>query len=89
MAKDNKAATTDDLLTQAVITNRLLAAQLRDKTSQKEMVRLLMTTGASDREIADVLNTTAATVGVARRRIQKEIKGNDKKDAQGSEPGTA
>lgn len=69
MAK-RTSATMDDLLTQATITNRLLAAQLRQQMNQQELVGLLMSTGATDREIADVLDTTPATVAVAKGRLR-------------------
>lgn len=69
----------DDLLTQAKVTNRLLAAQLRDRMTQKELVELLMTTGASDREIADVLDTTPATVAVTKQRLRAAAKGSSKR----------
>ena len=70
MAK-NFTASIDDLLIQAKVTNRLLAAQLRDRMSQKELIKLLMTTGATDKEIADVLNTTPGTVSVTKQRLKK------------------
>ena len=67
-----KKADLDDLLTQARITNRLLAAGLKSTLTQKEIVALLASTGASAAEIADVLNTTAGTVSVALHRIKKQ-----------------
>lgn len=63
-----------DLLVQARITNRLLAAQLKATLGQQEMVRLLATTGASTAEIADVLNTTSATVSSTLQRLKKREK---------------
>ena len=68
-----------ELLTQARITNRLLAAQLRETMSQQDLVRLLMGTGASNQDIADVLNTTPATVATTVQRLRRkaEGKGND------------
>jgi DNA-directed RNA polymerase specialized sigma24 family protein len=60
-----------DLLTQQKITNRLLAAQLRGTMKQNELIALLSTTGASAQEIADVVNTTAATVQVTIHRLKK------------------
>jgi DNA-binding CsgD family transcriptional regulator len=66
-----------DLLIQARIANRLLAAQLKPTLGQQEMVRLLHTTGASNAEIADVLNTTPATVATTLQRLKK----GDKKGA--------
>jgi DNA-binding CsgD family transcriptional regulator len=62
------------LLVQARITNRLLAAQLKASLGQQEMVRLLSTTGASNGEIADVLNTTAATVATTLQRLKRREK---------------
>lgn len=62
----------EHLYTQQKITNKLLAAQLRDKMKQVELIGLLVTTGASDAEIADVLNTTAMTVSVTKSRIKKQ-----------------
>lgn len=61
-----------ELLTQARITNRLLAAQLRETVSQQDLVRLLLGTGASNQDIADVLNTTAATVATTVQRLRKK-----------------
>jgi DNA-binding CsgD family transcriptional regulator len=68
-----------ELLTQARITNRLLAAQLRETMSQQDLVRLLIGTGASNQDIADVLNTTPATVATTVQRLRRkaEGKGND------------
>jgi DNA-binding CsgD family transcriptional regulator len=73
----------DDLVTQARITNRLLAAQLKTQMSQKELVKLLSSTGATDKEIADVLDTTAGTVSVTKQRLKtaeksKKFAGNTK-----------
>ncbi len=59
MAKGGEA-TLDDLLKQAKTTNRLLAAQLKSQMSQMDLVKLLTTSGLTAREIADVLDTTAA-----------------------------
>lgn len=64
-----------ELLTQARISNRLLAAQLREKMSQQDLVRLLLGTGASNQDIADVLNTTAATIATTVQRLRKRTKG--------------
>lgn len=63
-----------DLHTQMKITNRLLAAQLRERLQQKDLVALLVTTGATDQEIADVLDTSAATVSVTKGRLKKKSK---------------
>jgi len=70
MAKSS--ATMDDLLKQAKTTNRLLAAQLKTQMSQMQLVKLLATTGLSAREIADVLDTTAATVAVTLQRLRQK-----------------
>lgn len=64
-----------ELLIQARITNRLLAAQLRGTMSQQDLVRLLLGTGASNQEIADVLNTTAATIATTVQRLRKRAQG--------------
>lgn len=66
------SATMDDLLKQAKTTNRLLAAQLKSQMSQMELVKLLATTGLTLREIADVLNTSAATVAVTLQRLRNK-----------------
>jgi DNA-binding CsgD family transcriptional regulator len=71
MARDT-AIGFSELHTQMKITNKLLAAQLREQMQQKDLVRLLMTTGASDQELADVLGTTAATVSATKQRLKKE-----------------
>ncbi len=60
-----------ELLTQLKITNRLLAAPLKTTMGQKDLVKLLGSTGASNQEIADVLDTTAATVANTRLRLKK------------------
>jgi DNA-binding CsgD family transcriptional regulator len=75
MARINPA-TLDDLLKQAKTTNRLLAAQLRAQMSQQELVGLLMTAGLSNQELAEVLDTTPATVAVALQRLKKKAAGN-------------
>jgi DNA-directed RNA polymerase specialized sigma24 family protein len=61
-----------ELLMQAKISNRLLAAQLRAAMGQQDMVRLLSSTGATHQEIADVLDTTAATVATTLQRLKKK-----------------
>lgn len=65
-------ATTDDLLIQLKILNRLVAAQLKPTMKQNELVALLASTGASNQEIADVLDTTAAVVQVTLHRRRKK-----------------
>ena len=69
-----------ELITQSRITNRLLAAQLRETMSQQDLVRLLLGTGASNQDIADVLNTTAATVATTVQRLKKKTQGKAKED---------
>jgi DNA-binding NarL/FixJ family response regulator len=71
MAKDKADVGFSDLHTQLRIMSRLLAAQLRATTGQQEMVRLLMSTGATNAEIADVLDTTPATVATTIQRLRK------------------
>jgi DNA-binding CsgD family transcriptional regulator len=61
-----------DLHTQLKITNRLLVAQLKNTMRQNELIALLMTTGATPKEIADVLDTTPATVQVTLQRHKKK-----------------
>jgi DNA-binding MarR family transcriptional regulator len=70
MAK-TRESTLDDLCKQVKITNRLLAAPLKISMGQKELVRLLLSTGASAADIADVLDTTAATVANTIQRLKK------------------
>ena len=77
MAKSN-SATLDDLLKQAKTTNRLLAAQLKSQMSQTDLVKLLMTTELTNQELADVLDTTAATVAVTLQRLRKKAAGKTK-----------
>lgn len=64
------SATMDDLLNQAKTTNRLLAAQLKSQMNQTELVNLLSTTDLTAREIAEILNTTTATVAVTLQRLR-------------------
>lgn len=63
-----------ELHTQMKITNRLLAAGLRDRMKQNELIGLLASTGASHQEIADVLDTSAPTVAVTLQRLRKKAK---------------
>jgi len=67
-----------DLLTQMKITNRLLAAQLRSSMRQNDIIALLASSGASNQEIADVLDTTSATVSTTLQRLKKKIEGGRK-----------
>jgi len=66
------SASLDDLLKQAKTTNRLLAAQLKNQMSQQDLVKLLKTTGLTNQELAEVLDTTAATVAVSLQRLKKK-----------------
>jgi DNA-binding CsgD family transcriptional regulator len=70
MAK--REASNYDLLVQMKLTNRLLAAPLKQTMGQKELVRLLATTGATAQEIADVLDTTPATIATTLQRLKKD-----------------
>lgn len=65
-------ATLDDLLIQLRITNRLLAAQLKKDMQQIEIVSLLASSGASNSEIADILDTSAATIATTLSRFRKK-----------------
>ena len=81
-----------ELHTQLRIISRLLAAQLKATVGQQEMVRLLSSTGASSAEIADVLDTTAATVNVTQQRLKKKASKGAKPialadDTRGTEEG--
>ena len=62
----------EDVHMQIKITNRLLIAGLKNSLKQNEMIALLDTTGASEKEIADVLDTTPGTVHTARQRMKKK-----------------
>lgn len=79
-------ATLDDLLTQARITNRLLASQLKSQMAQKDLVKLLASTGATDKEIADVLDTTAGTVSVTKQRLKNADKPKGRSKVAGESP---
>jgi len=63
-----------ELLTQLKIISRIQAAQLRTIMTQQEIIGLLSTTGASNQEIADVVDTSAATVGTTLVRLRKKEK---------------
>jgi DNA-binding MarR family transcriptional regulator len=67
-----------DLLIQMRITNRLLAAQVKATMKQQDLIGLLNTSGASQQEIADLLNTTQATVAATLQRL-KAIKKRERK----------
>lgn len=68
----NREGGLGDLLVQAKITNRLLAAGLRAQMKQQELVSLLATTDATAREIAEILDTTPATVTTTLARLRKK-----------------
>jgi hypothetical protein len=70
----NRRGDIGDLLIQAKITNRLLAAQLRGTMKQKELVGLLVSTGGTYAEIASVLDTSEAVVDVTARALRNERK---------------
>jgi len=61
-----------ELHTQLRLISKLLAAQLKPTTGQQEMVRLLASTGASNAEVADVLDTTPATINATLQRLKKK-----------------
>jgi DNA-binding NarL/FixJ family response regulator len=69
---DNRSIGFAEIHTQLKILNRLTIAQLRNTMRQNELISLLSTTGASYKEIADVLNTTPATVQVTVQREKKK-----------------
>ena len=62
----------EDLLVQMKITNKLLAAQLRFQMKQSDLIALLATTGATVREIAEIVHTTPATVNTSLARLRKQ-----------------
>jgi len=70
-----------EIHTQLKILNRLTIAQLKHTMRQNELISLLSTTGASYKEIADVLNTTPATVQVTLQR-EKKKKNKQQSDEQ-------
>jgi DNA-binding CsgD family transcriptional regulator len=63
-----------DIHTQLRISNRLLIAGLKGSMKQNELIALLATTGATEAEIADVLDTTIGTVHTARQRLKKNAR---------------
>ena len=74
MARTNTSVGFAELLTQMKITNRLLQAQLKGTMSQQELVALLASTGATQQEIADILDTTPATINTTLQRLKKKKK---------------
>ena len=74
MAEETVETILAHLLSQIRMTNRLLAGQLllASASSQTEVAALLANVGASNREIAEVLGTTTATVRVTLHRLNKK-----------------
>lgn len=72
--------------TQLRIANRLAAAQLKQALGQQELVRLLAGTGASNSEIADVLDTTPATVAVTIQRLRRKASAKQASSSDGDGP---
>lgn len=62
----------DDLHTQLKITNRLLVAGLKKQMQQNEIISLLASTGASNQEIGEVLDTSADVVKTTIQRMKKK-----------------
>jgi DNA-directed RNA polymerase specialized sigma24 family protein len=79
------SATLDDLLKQAKTTNRLIAAQLKSTMPQQALIKLLSTTDLTARDIADVLDTTPATVSVTLQRLRKKAKAKAEAGARADE----
>jgi DNA-binding CsgD family transcriptional regulator len=71
MPKRDSSVGFPELLIQLKIIARLQAAMLRSQLSQQSLIGLLATTGASNQEIADVLDTTSATVATTLQRLKK------------------
>lgn len=63
-----------ELHVQQRITNRLLAAQLRNTMKQVDLIKLLASTGATNSEVADVVGTTPGTVRTTLQRLKKSEK---------------
>jgi DNA-binding CsgD family transcriptional regulator len=63
-----------DIHTQLKISNRLLVAGLKASMRQQDLIALLAGTGATEAEIADVLDTTPGTVHTTRQRLRKRPK---------------
>ena len=64
-----------ELLTQLKILTRLMATQLKGTMGQQDLIGLLASTDATNQEIADVLDTSAATVATTLQRLKKRGKG--------------
>ncbi|MGQ0553237.1 MAG: LuxR C-terminal-related transcriptional regulator [Planctomycetota bacterium] len=78
-----------ELLTQLRISNRLLAAGLKSNMKQNQLIALLASTGATNKEIADVLDTTPATVSVAIQRMKKKSSESNSNKAESEQPSDA
>ncbi len=79
---DKNSTELKDLLTQTKITNKLLAVQLKGEMNQQELIGQLSTTGATSKEIAELLDTTPGTVSVALSRLKKGKLKKAKKNEQ-------
>ena len=79
-------STLGDIVTQLRITNRLLVAQMKasGQAKQQDLVALLETSGASAREIAEILDTTPATIQATLQRLRKRRGGNGGRSEKGS-----
>ena len=71
-----------EMLVQLKITNRLLVAQLRSQMRQNDLVGVLATTGASVKEIAEVLDTTPGTVTTTLARLKKRTAPTARKESK-------
>jgi len=78
-----------ELHTQLRIISRLIAAQLKPTMGQQDLVRLLWSTGASNAEIGDVLDTTPATVATTIQRLKKRQKPTDSSASESVSEGPA
>lgn len=85
---EERAASLSDVVMQLRINNRLLAASLRDKMKMTELIFLLQSTGASNREIADTVNATPDTVRSIinqRKRSERAAAGSVAETPRGAE----
>lgn len=69
-----RASTLEELVTQARVTNRLIAAQLKSAMSQSELIGLLADLGLTARQLGDVVGTSPATVAVTLQRLRSKKK---------------
>ena len=79
---DKNSTELKDLLTQIKITNKLLVAQMKEEIQQQDLIAHLSTTGASPKEIAELLNTSPNTVSVTISRLKKGKPKKAKKNPQ-------